>query len=71
MTDNIRLILRAQEAGKSLRWLANNFDAPEYPEDDAGRLARCIQVYCSRGADTIDELILALGRQSMEEDLNK
>lgn len=67
MENNIRLILRAQEAGKSLRWLANNFDAPEYPEDDAGRLAQCIQVYCSRGADTIEELILALQRQAIEE----
>ncbi len=68
MNDNERLLEdRANSAAASLRWTASHFIAPEKSDDFAGQLTRCIHDYCIRTADTIDELILALDRQSMEE----
>lgn len=40
----------------SLRWLANMFPYVENPQDDTDRLSNAIHVYCSAGADKIEEL---------------
>lgn len=41
---------------KSLRWLANMFPYVDEPQDEADKLANAIHVYCSAGADKIEEL---------------
>ena len=41
---------------KSLRWLANMFPYIENPEDDTDRMTNAIHIYCSAGADKIEEL---------------
>lgn len=45
---------------KSLRWLAYQFPFTENPKDEVDKMTNCIHVYCSAGADKIDELIKAL-----------
>lgn len=41
---------------KSLRWLANVFPLIENPEDDIDKMSNAIHVYCTAGADKIEEL---------------
>ena len=41
---------------KSLRWLANMFPYIENPEDDTDRMTNAIHIYCTAGADKIEEL---------------
>ena len=41
---------------KSLRWLANQFPYIENPKDDTDRLSNAIHVYCTAGANKIEEL---------------
>lgn len=41
---------------KSLRWLANMFPYTENPEDDTDRMTNAIHIYCTAGADKIEEL---------------
>ena len=43
-----------QEAS-SLRWVANQFPHIENAEDDVARMMNCINLYCSRGADLIED----------------
>ena len=45
---------------KSLRWLANNFPFTENPKDEVDRMTNAIHVYCSAGADKIEELAKSL-----------
>lgn len=40
----------------SLRWLANMFPFIENPEDDADKISNAIHVYCTAGANKIEEL---------------
>lgn len=42
---------------KSLRWLANQFPFTENAKDDIDKMANCINVYCTAGADKIEELV--------------
>ena len=42
---------------KSLRWLANQFPFTENPKDEVDKMTNAIYVYCSAGADKIDELV--------------
>ena len=69
MSDNEQLIEKSKAAEKSLRWLANNFDAPEYSADFAGQLARCIHDYCRVGADMIKDLTGVLQKQDGTEEV--
>ena len=41
---------------KSLRWLANMFPFTENPKDEEGKICNAINVYCTAGADKIEEL---------------
>lgn len=41
---------------KSLRWLANMFPYIENPEDNTDRMTNAIHIYCTAGADKIEEL---------------
>lgn len=41
---------------KSLRWLANQFPYTEGATDEVDKMSNCINVYCTNGADAIDEL---------------
>lgn len=41
---------------KSLRWLANMFPYNENPQDEVDKMSNAIHVYCSAGADKIEEL---------------
>lgn len=45
---------------KSLRWLANMFPYIENPEDDTDRMTNAIHIYCTAGADKIEELLKQL-----------
>ena len=42
---------------KSLRWLANQFPFIESPRDEVDKMTNIIHVYCSAGANKIDELV--------------
>ena len=39
-----------------LRWLANNFPYIENPKDDTDRMTNTIHVYCTTGADALEQL---------------
>lgn len=41
---------------KCLRWVANMIPYFSHPRDDRERLANAIHVYCTAGADKIEEL---------------
>lgn len=41
---------------KSLRWLANMFPWVDNPQDDADKMSNAIHLYCTAGADKIEEL---------------
>lgn len=41
---------------KSLRWLANMFPYIENPQDETDKMSNAIHIYCSAGADKIEEL---------------
>lgn len=41
---------------KSLRWLANMFPFTENPQDETDRISNAIHLYCTAGADKIEEL---------------
>jgi hypothetical protein len=41
---------------KSLRWLANMFPYTENPQDETDKMSNAIHVYCTAGADKIEEL---------------
>lgn len=43
---------------KSLRWLANMFPFTENPQDEADRISNAINLYCTAGANKIEELDL-------------
>ena len=40
----------------SLRWLANMFPYTSSPSDETDKMCNAIHVYCTAGADKIDEL---------------
>ena len=40
----------------SLRWLANMFPFTEGAEEETDKMSNAINVYCTAGADKIDEL---------------
>lgn len=54
---------------KSLRWLANQFPFTENAKDDVDRITNCINLYCTAGADKIDELTEII--RHLEDQLNK
>lgn len=41
---------------KSLRWLANMFPYTEKPKDETDKISNAIHIYCTAGADKIEEL---------------
>ena len=41
---------------KSLRWLANMFPWTDNPKDEADRISNAIHLYCTAGANKIEEL---------------
>ena len=41
---------------KSLRWLANMFPFNENPKDETDKLFNAVNVYCTAGANKIEEL---------------
>lgn len=41
---------------KSLRWLANMFPFTKVPKDETDKMTNAINVYCTAGADKIEEL---------------
>ena len=45
---------------KSLRWLSNMFPFVDNPKDETDRMSNAIHVYCSAGADKIEELVKSL-----------
>lgn len=65
--NNADEIVRATAAAKSLRWLANMF-AGEALEDGTNKLIRCIHLYCTAGAESIDALDAKLARVTAERD---
>ena len=40
---------------KSLRWLANMFPYTENPEDETDKMTNAIHIYCTAGADKLEE----------------
>ena len=40
---------------KSLRWLANMFPFTENPEDEVDKMSNAIHIYCTAGADKLEE----------------
>ena len=40
---------------KSLRWLANMFPKVEKPQDDSDKLSTCIHLYCTAGANLLED----------------
>lgn len=53
---------------KSLRWLAVQFPFTEDAKDDIDRMTNAIHVYCTAGADKIDEFAKALEVVKNEDD---
>lgn len=51
---------------KSLRWLANMFPFIENPENDADRVCNAINVYCTAGANKIEELSTKVNNLEIE-----
>ena len=49
---------------KSLRFLANMFPYTEHAETQEDKICNCINVYCTRGADKIEELLKIIEEQS-------
>ncbi len=45
---------------KSLRWLANMFPWVDNPHDDTDRMSNAIHLYCTAGADKIEQLTALL-----------
>lgn len=41
---------------KSLRWLANMFPFTKDPKDETDKISNAINIYCTAGADKIEEL---------------
>lgn len=41
---------------KSLRWLANMFPYTENAKDETDKMSNAIHIYCTAGADKIEEL---------------
>lgn len=41
---------------KSLRWLANMFPFTKDPKDETDRMSNAIHIYCTDGANKIEEL---------------
>lgn len=50
---------------KSLRWLANMFPFTENPQDEEDKMCNAIHVYCTAGANKIDELS-SMNKELME-----
>ena len=42
---------------KSLRWLANMFPFVKDPKDETDKISNAINIYCTSGADKIEELL--------------
>ena len=40
---------------KSLRWLANMFPKFDKPQDDSEKLSTCIHLYCTAGANLLED----------------
>lgn len=40
---------------KSLRWLANMFPKVEKPKDDTDKISTCIHLYCTAGANLLED----------------
>lgn len=55
---------------KSLRWLANMFPYVEKPQDETDRMSNAIHIYCSAGADKIEELSKLLVEKNIESHAN-
>ena len=47
---------------KSLRWLANMFSYTDHPSDETDKMSNAIHIYCTAGADKIEELEAALNQ---------
>ena len=41
---------------KSLRWLANMFPLTDNPQDETDKMSNAIHLYCTAGANKIEEL---------------
>lgn len=54
------IILAEISEVKSLRWLANMFPWVDNPHDDSDRMSNAIHLYCTAGADKIEELTALL-----------
>ena len=51
---------------KSLRWLANMFPYTENPKDETDKMSNAIHIYCTAGANKIEEYasLLELNKQN-------
>lgn len=49
---------------KSLRWLANIFPFVDKPQDETDKMSNAIHVYCTAGADKIEELAATLEQKN-------
>ena len=56
---------------KSLRWLANMFPFVKEPKDDEDRISNAIHLYCTAGADKIEELSALLETLNEKELIQK
>ena len=56
---------------KSLRWLANMFPFTKNPKGDTAIMSNAINVYCTAGADKIEELSALLETLSEKESVQK
>lgn len=58
---------------KSLRWLANMFPYTENPEDDSDRMSNAIHIYCTAGADKIEEYasLLEVANNQLKDNKNR
>ena len=54
---------------KSLRWLANMFPMTKNPKDGIARMTNCINLYCTAGADKIEELQTKV--EELENEINR
>lgn len=46
---------------KKLRWLANMFPFVENPQDETDKMCNAIHIYCTAGANKIEELQQKIG----------
>lgn len=53
---------------KSLRWLANMFPKVEKPQDDSDKISTCIHLYCTAGANLLEDYRKKIDRLADYED---